>query len=94
VISDGRGRAESADRARLGLRCPVTKKPRYDSIVSVKIATWNINSIRRRIPLVLEWLAHHQPDALCLQETKVQDSEFPAAAFCDVGYHATYRGIG
>ena len=43
----------------------------------MKVATWNINSIRRRIPLVLEWLAKNQPDVLCLQETKVQDHEFP-----------------
>jgi exodeoxyribonuclease-3 len=66
---------------------------RYYSIVSIKIATWNINSIRRRMPLVLEWLAQNQPDALCMQETKVQDTDFPAAAFRDVGYHATYRGM-
>jgi exodeoxyribonuclease-3 len=35
----------------------------------MKIATWNINSVRRRLPLVLDWLGTHQPDALCLQET-------------------------
>src|SRR5215470_16806847 len=59
----------------------------------MKIATWNINSIRRRMPLVLDWLAANQPDVLCLQETKVQDSEFPAAIFHDAGYHAAFRGM-
>ena len=59
----------------------------------MKIATWNINSIRRRMPLVLDWLAANQPDVLCMQETKVQDSEFPAAAFRDAGYHAAFRGM-
>ena len=57
------------------------------------IATWNINSIRRRLDLVLDWLARRQPDVLCLQETKVQDADFPAAAFEQAGYHATFRGM-
>src|SRR5207249_6692201 len=57
------------------------------------VATWNINSIRRRLSLVLDWLAQQKPDVLCLQETKVQDSEFPAAAFRQAGYHACFRGM-
>lgn len=59
----------------------------------MKIATYNVNSIRRRLPLVLDWLAQNQPDVFCLQETKVQDDEFPAQAFLDAGYHAAYRGM-
>ncbi len=59
----------------------------------MKIATWNINSVRRRLALVLDWLASNQPDVLCLQETKVQDSDFPVAAFREAGYHAAYRGM-
>jgi len=59
----------------------------------MKIATWNINSIRRRLDLVMDWLAANQPDVLCLQETKVQDSEFPALVFQSAGYHATFRGM-
>jgi exodeoxyribonuclease-3 len=59
----------------------------------MKIATWNINSVRRRLPLVIDWLAANKPDVLCLQETKVQDSEFPAATFRDAGYYATFRGM-
>jgi exodeoxyribonuclease-3 len=59
----------------------------------MKIASWNINSVRRRLPLVLDWLATHRPDVLCLQETKVQDSDFPAAEFRQAGYHPFFRGM-
>lgn len=59
----------------------------------MKIATYNVNSIRRRLALVTDWLAEHQPDVLCLQETKVQDRDFPELAFEAAGYHATYRGM-
>jgi len=59
----------------------------------MKIATYNVNSIRRRLPIVLEWLEKHRPDVLCLQETKVQDSEFPVEALRDAGYHASFRGM-
>ena len=59
---------------------------------TMKIATWNINSIRRRLPLLLDWLSTHNPDVLCLQETKVQDHQFPELVIQSAGYHATYRG--
>ncbi len=59
----------------------------------MKIATYNVNSIRRRLPIVLDWLHRHQPDVMCLQETKVQDQDFPAAELAELGYHATYRGM-
>ena len=59
----------------------------------MKIATWNINSVRRRLPLVVDWLAANRPDVLCLQETKVQDHEFPALAFQAAGYHSVFRGM-
>ena len=59
----------------------------------MKIATYNVNSIRRRLPIVLNWLAEHKPDVFCLQETKVQDHEFPEQAFLDAGYHAAFRGM-
>jgi exodeoxyribonuclease-3 len=58
----------------------------------MKVATFNANGIRARISLVLEWLARESPDVLCLQETKVEDEEFPAEAIEDLGYHATFRG--
>ena len=59
----------------------------------MKIATFNVNSIRRRLPIVLEWLAKDTPDVLCLQETKVKDADFPLAAFEEAGYHAAFRGM-
>jgi exodeoxyribonuclease-3 len=62
-------------------------------VAIVKVATWNVNSIRKRLPLVLGWLEEHKPDILCLQETKVADQEFPIDAFRDAGYHATFRGM-
>ena len=44
----------------------------------MKIATWNVNSLKVRLPHLLDWLAEQQPDALCLQETKLEDAQFPA----------------
>ena len=57
-----------------------------------KLATFNANSIRSRLPLVLEWLSRNRPDVLCLQETKVQDPDFPKDAFEEAGYHVAFRG--
>jgi len=59
----------------------------------MKIASWNVNSIRKRLPLLLAWLERHQPDVMCLQETKVPDTLFPESAFRDAGYHSRYRGM-
>lgn len=58
----------------------------------LKLATWNVNSIRVRLPQVLEWAERNRPDVLCLQETKVTDDEFPTAAVRAAGYHAYYAG--
>jgi exodeoxyribonuclease III len=59
---------------------------------SFKIATFNANSIRVRLPLVLEWLENEKPDALALQETKVTDDLFPREEFEKAGWHAAFRG--
>ena len=60
---------------------------------TLKIATWNINSVRLRIALVADFLRQHAPDVLCLQETKCPDAEFPAAAFKQLGYpHLLFTG--
>jgi exodeoxyribonuclease III len=59
----------------------------------VKIATLNVNSIRKRMPIVLEWLKKNNPDVMCLQETKVVDADFPLQPLVDAGYHVTYRGM-
>jgi exodeoxyribonuclease-3 len=58
----------------------------------MKIATWNVNSLKVRLPHVLDWLAAAQPDVLCLQETKQEDSQFPLAAVQQAGYQAVYSG--
>ncbi|MHC5082529.1 MAG: exodeoxyribonuclease III [Planctomycetota bacterium] len=58
----------------------------------MKIATYNANSIRKRADSILKWLAHHQPDVLAIQETKVQDVDFPIDIFANAGYHVLFRG--
>ncbi len=58
----------------------------------MKIATWNINSVRAREGRLLAWLEKHQPDVLCLQELKVPTDAFPVEACMNLGYHATVLG--
>ena len=58
----------------------------------MRIATFNCNSVRSRLDVVLGWLADYAPDVLCLQETKAQDPEFPADAFRLAGWHVAFRG--
>jgi exodeoxyribonuclease-3 len=57
-----------------------------------KVTTYNCNSVRARLKLVLGWLEHEAPNVLCLQETKVQDADFPVEAFQGIGYHLAFRG--
>jgi exodeoxyribonuclease-3 len=58
----------------------------------LKLAAWNVNSLNVRLPHVIEWLKTHQPDALCLQELKMEDAKFPLAAFDEIGYNAVFNG--
>lgn len=58
----------------------------------MKIATFNCNSVRSRMDAVLRWLGEKTPDVLCLQETKVQDAEFPVEAFESAGWRVAFRG--
>ena len=58
----------------------------------IKVASWNVNSIRTRLAHVTAWLQAHQPDALCLQETKVEDTLFPHESFKQIGYTAVAHG--
>ena len=58
----------------------------------MKLATWNVNSLKVRLPQVLEFLAAHKPDALCLQETKLEDGNFPIADIIGAGYQAVFSG--
>jgi exodeoxyribonuclease III len=62
-------------------------------MASIKLATWNINSVRLRAELVGQFLKTHAPDVLCLQETKVRDALFPAETFHGLGYvHQAING--
>lgn len=58
----------------------------------MKIATWNVNSLKVRLPHVLGWLAEQRPDVLCLQETKLEDQVFPHEALAAAGYQAVFSG--
>jgi exodeoxyribonuclease-3 len=58
----------------------------------MKIATFNINNINRRLPNLLAWLKAAKPDVACLQELKCTDNEFPAREIAKTGYHAVWRG--
>lgn len=58
----------------------------------MKIATWNVNSLRVRLPHLLDWLASAKPDVVGLQETKCTDDQFPFDALADAGYHVIHNG--
>lgn len=58
----------------------------------MKIATWNVNSLKVRLPHLLEWLVANPIDVVCLQETKQQDSDFPHSELLTAGYHSAYIG--
>jgi exodeoxyribonuclease III len=60
----------------------------------VRIATWNVNSLKVRLPRIEEWLSDMQPDILCMQETKVSDDAFPALTFLSMGYESAHHGQG
>ena len=58
----------------------------------MKLATWNVNSLNVRLPHLLDWLAAEQPDVVCLQETKQEDSKFPFDTLAAAGYQAIHSG--
>lgn len=58
----------------------------------MKLASWNVNSLKVRLPHVLQWLDNEQPDVVGLQETKLQDDAFPAAVLKEAGYEAIHSG--
>jgi len=60
----------------------------------MKLATWNVNSLGARLARVLEFLAEHRPDVVMLQETKCEDSAFPAGELARAGYDAVHHGSG
>ena len=58
----------------------------------MRLAAWNINSLKIRLPQVVDWLSSARPDVLCLQETKIEDDTFPLAEIRSAGYQAIYSG--
>jgi exodeoxyribonuclease-3 len=58
----------------------------------LKIGTFNVNSVRARTEIIVNWLAKERPDVLCLQETKTPDADFPVETFANLGYRAFFRG--
>ena len=58
----------------------------------MKIASWNVNSLRVRLPQVVDWIGDRQPDVLAVQETKLTDENFPAAEIAAAGYEAVFSG--
>jgi exodeoxyribonuclease III len=61
-------------------------------MASFKIATYNVNSIRSRLHIILPWLHNNRVDVLCMQETKVENDKFPTAEFKEVGYSVIFHG--
>jgi exodeoxyribonuclease-3 len=62
------------------------------SFTIMKIATYNVNGVNGRLPVLLRWLAEAQPDVVCLQELKAPQEKFPEAALLDAGYNAIWHG--
>jgi len=58
----------------------------------MKVGSFNVNSLRARLVIITSWLEEHQPDVLCVQETKVQDADFPADDFDKTGYNYVFKG--
>jgi exodeoxyribonuclease III len=58
----------------------------------MKVASFNVNSVRARLPVVVSWLQKSRPEVLAMQETKVQDGDFPRTAFEEIGYTCVFRG--
>ena len=61
-------------------------------MIPFKIATWNVNSLRVRLPQILDWIKKEQPDVLAVQETKLLDKDFPVNVLHDAGYQAIFSG--
>ena len=68
------------------------KQTSRPAAAALRIATFNINDVSRRLPVLLAWLEREQPDAVCLQEIKAEDAAFPVVALERAGYGAVWRG--
>ena len=60
----------------------------------MKLVTWNVNSLKMRLPRVLEFLDEHAPDVVCMQETKSEAAAFPLGELAEAGYHAVHHSVG
>jgi exodeoxyribonuclease III len=60
----------------------------------VRLATWNVNSLKARLERVEQWVAENTPDVLCMQETKLADAAFPSMVFHGLGYESAHHGEG
>jgi endonuclease/exonuclease/phosphatase family metal-dependent hydrolase len=69
-----------------------TQRHKSPRSVGLKLATFNINNVRRRLPNLLAWLVQSKPDIVCLQELKAADAELPACAIEAAGYNAVWKG--
>ena len=58
----------------------------------MRLVTWNVNSLKVRLPQLIDWLARCQPDVVCLQETKLEDAAFPLGEIQAAGYHTVFAG--
>ena len=58
----------------------------------MKLATWNVNSLKVRLPQLLTWVGREQPDIVCLQETKIEDANFPTQDLREAGYQSLFAG--
>jgi exodeoxyribonuclease-3 len=58
----------------------------------MRLASWNVNSLKVRLPQLLDWSARHAPDIVCVQETKMEDDKFPALELEAAGYHCAWSG--
>ena len=61
-------------------------------VCRMKIATYNVNGVNGRLPVLLRWLQQSRPDIVCLQELKAPQEQFPEAALADAGYRAIWHG--
>ena len=65
-----------------------------DSPIVLRLATWNVNSLKARLPRVTEWVTEMAPDVLCMQETKMKQEVFPTEVFAELGYESAHYGQG
>src|SRR5687767_12805292 len=97
MTSSGRGharRGSTASRRARRARRPSSAASTRSSPVGMRIATWNVNSLKARLDKVAWWLERAKPDVLLMQETKLADKDAPADAFRAAGYELAHHGQG